>query len=63
MNNEMFTMENVRKTSVALIGVATYIKAVVQYYKQNKVIKPLLAQAAIAESEYQTAMAGLAVKK
>lgn len=63
MSNDMFKMENIRKTSVALVGVATYIKAVVEYYKQNKVIKPLLAQAAAAQAEYDEAMAGLRTKK
>ncbi|CBZ28360.1 dynein heavy chain, point mutation [Leishmania mexicana MHOM/GT/2001/U1103] len=63
MTDEMFKMENIRKTSVALVGVATYIKAVVEYYKQNKVIKPLLAQAAAAQAEYDEAMIGLHAKK
>ncbi|CCW70441.1 unnamed protein product [Phytomonas sp. Hart1] len=63
MANDMFKMENIRKTSVALVGVATYIKAVVEYYQQNKIIKPLLAQAAAAEEEYNTAMNGLNKKK
>ncbi|KPA84182.1 dynein heavy chain putativedynein heavy chain point mutation [Leptomonas pyrrhocoris] len=63
MRNDMFKMENIRKTSVALIGVATYIQAVVEYYKQNKVIKPLLAQAAAAQAEYDEAMVGLKAKK
>ncbi|CCW63595.1 unnamed protein product [Phytomonas sp. EM1] len=63
MANDMFKMENIRKTSVALVGVATYIKAVVEYYQQNKIIKPLLAQAAAAEEEYNIAMDGLRKKK
>ncbi|KPI89879.1 dynein heavy chain putative dynein heavy chain point mutation [Leptomonas seymouri] len=63
MGNSMFKMENIRKTSVALVGVATYIQAVVEYYKQNKVIKPLLAQAAAAQAEYDEAMVGLNTKK
>lgn len=63
MANDMFKMENIRKTSIALIGVATYIKAVVEYYKQNKIIKPLLAQAAAAQAEYEGAMNGLRKKK
>ncbi|KAG5499406.1 hypothetical protein JIQ42_04223 [Leishmania sp. Namibia] len=63
MSDDMFRMENIRKTSVALVGVATYIKAVVEYYKQNKVIKPLLAQAAAAQAEYDEAMVGLHAKK
>ncbi|KAG5504517.1 hypothetical protein JKF63_04969 [Porcisia hertigi] len=63
MADDMFKMENIRKTSVALVGVATYIKAVVEYYKQNKVIKPLLAQAAAAQAEYDEAMVGLHAKK
>ncbi|ORC83399.1 dynein heavy chain [Trypanosoma theileri] len=63
MTNDMFKMENIRKTSVALVGVATYIRAVVEYYKQNKIIKPLLAQAAAAQKEYDTAMEGLNKKK
>ncbi|KAG5475488.1 hypothetical protein LSCM1_03608 [Leishmania martiniquensis] len=63
MCDDMFRMENIRKTSVALVGVATYIKAVVEYYKQNKVIKPLLAQAAAAQAEYDEAMIDLHAKK
>ncbi|KAK7198632.1 dynein heavy chain [Novymonas esmeraldas] len=63
MADDMFKMENIRKTSQALVGVATYIKAVVEYYKQNKVIKPLLAQAAAAQAEYDAAMVGLHAKK
>ncbi|CAD2221546.1 hypothetical protein AGDE_15507 [Angomonas deanei] len=63
MADDMFKMENIRKTSVALIGVATYIKAVVEYYKQNKIIKPLLAQSAAAQAEFDEAMAGLNKKK
>jgi dynein heavy chain, axonemal len=63
MENDMFKMENIRKTSVALVGVATYIQAVVEYYKQNKVIKPLLVQAAAAQAEFDEAMIGLKAKK
>ncbi|KAF8279355.1 putative dynein heavy chain [Trypanosoma cruzi] len=63
MTNDMFKNENIRKTSVALLGVATYIRAVVEYYKQNKIIKPLLAQAAAAQQEYDTAMESLNKKK
>ncbi|RNF10243.1 dynein heavy chain 7, axonemal isoform X1 [Trypanosoma conorhini] len=63
MTNDMFKNENIKKTSVALLGVATYIRAVVEYYKQNKIIKPLLAQAAAAQQAYDTAMAGLNKKK
>ncbi|KAL7697754.1 dynein heavy chain cytosolic putative [Lotmaria passim] len=63
MENDMFKMENIRKTSIALVGVATYIQAVVEYYKQNKVIKPLLAQAAAAQAEFDEAMVDLKAKK
>ncbi|RHW74065.1 dynein heavy chain [Trypanosoma brucei equiperdum] len=63
MTNDMFKNENIKKTSVALLGVATYIRAVVEYYKQNKIIKPLLAQAAAAQQEYDAAMESLNRKK
>ncbi|KAG8347796.1 putative Dynein heavy chain N terminal region 2 domain1 [Trypanosoma vivax] len=63
MTSDMFKNENIKKTSVALLGVATYIRAVVEYYKQNKIIKPLLAQAAAAQQEYDLAMESLNKKK
>lgn len=63
MQGPLFKMEKIVKTSQALVGVAKYINAVVEYYKQNKIIKPLLAQAAAAESEFEAAMTGLTKKK
>lgn len=63
MTGELFKMEKIVKTSKALVGVAQYIAAVVEYYKQHKVIKPLLAQAAAAQAEFETAMTGLNKKK
>lgn len=63
MQGPLFKMEKIVKTSQALVGVAKYINAVVEYYKQNKIIKPLLAQAAAAQSEFEEAMTGLNKKK
>ena len=63
MKDDMFKPENIKKASVALVGVAMYVRAVVEYYKQNKIIKPLLAQSAVAQREFDVAMASLKVKK
>lgn len=63
MQGPLFKMEKIVKTSQALVGVAKYINAVVEYYKQNKIIKPLLAQAAAAQAEFEEAMTGLNKKK
>ncbi|CUG85918.1 dynein heavy chain, putative [Bodo saltans] len=63
MKDDMFKPESIKKTSIALVGVAAYVRAVVEYYKQNKIIKPLVAQAAVAQKEYDVAMASLKVKK
>jgi dynein heavy chain len=62
ISKKEFSPVTIEKTSKALVGIVKFVIASEQYYQLNKIVKPLLADKAVAEKEYDVAMAALKTK-